>query len=253
MIERYSGLLDDLVVRTDGTRREIEAYAAVFDAATEITDADGHYWETIDRRAFDRSISHKTPDQFTALFNHGKDLYGASSERFAMPFGVPTKIVPDGRGLLTVTRASKTPLGDEILELARDGAITGFSFTAKAKRSDPQPPAHGDIKSIHRQELALIEFGPAVFRAYDDAKILAVRNEDLGLTAEQIAAALDALPDDQRTSLVERIAGTVAGPASGHADDRPPARDSDPADSGYSVPTRSERRKTALKLRKVTP
>lgn len=252
MLERCTALLDDLVVRTDGLRREIVAYAAVFDRGAEIIDADGHYIETIDRAGFDRSIGQKQPEQFTALVNHGKDLYGKSSERFALPYGVPSEISADGRGLLTVTRASKTPLGDESLELARDGAFNGFSFTAKAIRSDPQPPAHGDLGTIHRQELALIEFGPAVFPAYDDATILAVRQQTLGLTADQIAAALEVLPDDEREALVRSLADTHDGPASGPTADGPEARESDPANTGHSVPTRNERRKMALRLKGIT-
>src|SRR5260221_4760352 len=41
----------------DGSGRVVEAYAAVFDEATEIKDHEGHYEESIDRGAFDQVLA----------------------------------------------------------------------------------------------------------------------------------------------------------------------------------------------------
>jgi len=169
--------LTDLSVRSEGEGRTVVAYAAVFDTPVEIQDQDGHYIETIDRSAFNRSVMNNEPSHFRALFNHGMSLHGTPSERFTMPWGVVTHVQPDARGLITHTRASTTPLGEEILTLAKDGALKGFSFSARSLDSESRDPLNPDgLPSIHRLEFALTEFGPAVFPAYPDAELVGVRS-----------------------------------------------------------------------------
>lgn len=192
--------LEDLVVRSDGDGRTVEAYATVFGQPAEIRDFDGHYLEVIDRTAFNGAI--KRGAKVGVLFNHGKDIYGNPSDRYSMPIGTPESITADARGLHTVTRISKTPLGDEVLELMRDGAIDGFSFSGRPIRSQRQPGKGTDLPTIVRTELSLREYGPAVFRAYDDARVLAVRAED-------VADTISHLDPGQFTELVEVLRGRV--------------------------------------------
>lgn len=210
--------IDDLeVVRAEGgDGRELVAYAAVFNTPAEIHDHDGHYWETINRTAFDRTIAQRGK-RFQVLFNHGKDIWGMPSERYSMPLGTPTEVTPDARGLLTRTRISKTELGDEVLELAKDGAITGFSFRARALQTVDHGAGSDGIRNLERTEFALREYGPGVFIAYEDAEILAVRTNHL----------LNRLTDAEREQLRQALDDTASAPSS------PPP---DPAATGDSAP-----------------
>lgn len=219
--------LDDLTVRTEGDGREIHAYAAVFDTPAEIYDHDGHYWETIDPHSFDRTIAQQG-NKVKVLFNHGRDVFGMPSDRFAMPIGVPTEIRPDGRGLFTRSKILKTDLGDEVLELARNGAITGFSFRAGSLGQKHLPPGLDGIPGIHRTEWALREYGPGVFVAYEDAEILAVRAKHW----------IDHITEAERNELRRVLAGTPEGSPHGPAD---------PPDPGH-VESTDDFRQEALRV-----
>lgn len=234
--------LDDLVVRSEGDGRTVEAYAAVFGTPTEVRDQYGHYFEVIDRAAFDVTIKRGT--KVGVLFNHGMDIYGRPSDRFSMPIGTPESITADGRGLRTVTRISRTPLGDEVLELMRDGAIDGFSFTGKPLRNQRVAPAAGDLPTIVRQELALKEYGPAVFRAYEGARVLALRAETLAEHIDQLAA-------DQLAELVEVLRSRVPDLAEGRSVDSSDADDTAPPDRAAGDFDR-HRRLMAARLRGLT-
>lgn len=181
--------LEDISIRSDGTGRTVEAYAAIFNTDAEIYDAQGHYLERIDPSAFNKAIRDAAPQGsrswWTAkvMFNHGKDMYGTPSDRFAMPLGTPEDIRADGRGLLTVTRYSRTAQADEVLELIKDGAITAQSFQGSFLRSDKpiprngfRPDADGNLTRVTRTEVSLKEYGPAIFAAYPDAAIVGVRS-----------------------------------------------------------------------------
>lgn len=233
--------LDDLVVRSDGDGRTVEAYAAVFGAPTEIRDHYGHYFEVIDRSAFDVTIRRGT--KVGVLFNHGLDIYGNPSDRFSMPIGIPEAITTDGRGLRTVTRIARTELGDEVLELMRDGAIDGFSFSGKPLRSQKLAPSKGDdLPTVVRQELALKEYGPAVFRAYVGAKVLALR-------ADNLADQIDQLPVDQLSELVDVLRARVPDLADlGRSEDTPALDDTDPP-ARAAGEFNAQRRRMAARLR----
>lgn len=238
--------LEDIHVRAGGDGRTVEAYAAVFDTPVEITDQDGHYTETIDRRAFERTLNQLAPAgsrstwRVGVFYNHGRTLWGTPSERGSMPIGTPTEIKTDSRGLLTVTRYNKTELADEVLENIREGAITGQSFTGIFKRSDPgrpprggyRPDAGGKLRTVRRQEIALKEYGPTPFPAYADAAVVGVR-------AEQAARLLGEMNDDERQELVEMLrTGTPLNPPSegGTSADPPPAGDPDPGSAAEDPP-----------------
>lgn len=236
--------LDDLVVRSEGDGRTVEAYAAVFGAPTEIRDVYGHYFEVIERSAFDVTL--KRGSKVGVLFNHGLDIYGNPSDRFSMPIGTPESITTDGRGLRTVTRIARTELGDEVLELMRDGAIDGFSFTGKPLRNRKIAAAKGDdLPTVVRQELALKEYGPAVFRAYEGARVLALRSENL---ADQIGQ----LPPDELTQLVEVLRSRVPDLADlGRSDDATEADDTASPDRAAGE-FNHQRRLLAARLRGLT-
>lgn len=186
--------LADLEVET--SRREVIAYAAVFDAPTHIRDHQGEYWERIARNAFDVTIRDNAGG-VKAMVNHARDVYGMPSDRFSLPYGVVESMRPDGRGLLTVTKVARTDLGDEVLELMRSGALDGFSFSGRVLQTTRLDPARpDDMPTLVRTEIALREFGPAVFRAYDQAKILAVRSgTPLPLDSPPVSGTPDGVSD----------------------------------------------------------
>jgi phage head maturation protease len=138
-------------------------------------------------------------------------------------------MTPDARGLLTRTRIAKTELGDEVLELAREGAITGFSFRAAAMQTTPHAAGADGLPTLERTEFRLREYGPGVFVAYDDAEILAVRAQHWA----------DHLTDAERDELRRALDGTPPGP---------PSEPADPADPGHSGPSPTDRRREALRI-----
>jgi HK97 family phage prohead protease len=172
-----------------GDGRVVEAYAAVFGQEAEIQDREGHYLEVIEPSAFNRAIDHASrarggfAGSVKVLWNHGRDLSGAPSDRFSMPIGVPVHIQAEARGVLTRTRYSETPLADEVLENIRNGAITAQSFVGPIMRSDPhlrrgdrhRPDSTGSLRTVRRTELGLRDYGPVLWPAYSGAEILGVR------------------------------------------------------------------------------
>lgn len=173
--------LEDIKVRSGGDGRTVEAYAAVFDQAVPISDTDGRYMERIDPAAFNKTIADKGT-RFSVLYNHGLTIYGTPSDAGSMPIGTPLEVRADSRGLLTVTRYNRTPLGDATLEAISSGSIRAQSFAGSFVRSDRPVPrggfranAAGELTTVTRQEINLKEYGPTPFPAYSTAEIVGVR------------------------------------------------------------------------------
>jgi HK97 family phage prohead protease len=232
-VQRYAPLLD-LTVRSAGTGRTIDAYAAVFDTPQEIRDRQGHYTEVIDRAAFDRTIVQRA-GRFQVLFNHGMSRYGTPSDRYTMPYGRAVDVRADERGLVTTTEVSRTPLGDEILELAKDGALTGQSFSGNVVRTATQAPAkRGALRTLVRQEIALDEYGLTPFPAYVDAQVVAIRSEARqlleDLDREELGQYLAGLSDTARADLRRALDLALADPGTGtpHVDLADPGTDDEP-------------------------
>jgi len=193
-------MLDDISIRSDGEGRTVVAYAAAFDKSTEVTDQDGHYFETINRSAFDKTLQDRS-GRVGCFYNHGKTLYGTPSERFSLPLGTPEEIRPDGTGLLTVTRYNKTPLADEVLESIRNGDIKGQSWSGRFMpgRSQRSRGTGGGVDTIVRSEIALKEYGPTPIPVQQEARILGVRTEELDALAPLLAHLAEADADAFRS------------------------------------------------------
>lgn len=183
VITRTVPLLD-YEIKRDGTGRTVVAYAATFTDPYEVTDSDGHYDETINPTAFNRTLKAGAVRTAQVFFNHGLDLWGRPSERFSMPVGVPEEIRADGRGLLTTTRYAATPLGDEILQLWRDGAIRGQSFRGAVYQSRNRGAGPNGRPIIERMQLGLREYGPTPHPANQSAGLVAMRSQLLDQVAE---------------------------------------------------------------------
>lgn len=236
--------IDDLVVRSDGDGRTVEAYAAVFGEPTEIRDQYGHYYESIDRSAFDGVLKRNVKP--AVFFNHGRDIYGNPSDKWSAPVAVHRSATVDGRGLRVASWYVNTPAGDEALELMRSGAVDGFSFSGKPNRSRTITAASGDdLPTIVRQELGLAEYGPAVFRAYEGARVLAMRS------ATQLVDHIDELQPDQLAELIEVLRTRFPDLAdigrSGEPSDADDAASPDRAAGDFNI----QRRQMAARLRGI--
>jgi HK97 family phage prohead protease len=228
--------LEDIhIIRSEqgGDGRVVEAYAAVFGQEAEIHDHEGHYLEVIEPTAFNRAIDHASrarggfPGSVKVLWNHGRDLSGAPSDRFSMPIGVPVHIQAEARGVLTRTRYSETPLADEVLENIRNGSITAQSFVGPIMRSNPQlrrgdkyrPDSAGNLRTVRRTELGLRDYGPVLWPAYSGAEIVGVRMSTPGSWS----------PDPDETEEYDPGTPPDEGPATGD----PLSRDSDEHSARY--------------------
>src|SRR5262249_14902324 len=192
--------LEDVhIVRSEngGDGRTVEAFAAVFNTETEIMDQHGHYLEVIAPSAFNKRLSdlRRSKAGFGAvkvIFNHGRSPDGTPVERFSMPVAKPRTIAATDGGLLTRSRYFDTPLGNEVLELIREGGITSQSFVGKIVRSDPErgrygryrPDSSGRLTTVHRIELGLREYGGGLFPfSYGGAVVGGRRSPPRGLGA----------------------------------------------------------------------
>jgi uncharacterized protein len=93
----------------------------------------------------------------------------------SLPIGRATSLTDGPVGLDAELRVSQTRLGDEVLELVRDGAATGLSvgFT-------PIEDAWNATRSrVERIKAKLVEISITAFPAYQDARILAVRSDEV--------------------------------------------------------------------------
>lgn len=194
--------IEDLQVRSDGSGRVVEAYAAAFNVRTEVMDQDGHYNETLPPTSFDRTIQHKGIG-FGVLFNHGRTIDGTPNDLATMPIGVPLEVRADERGVYTATRYLDNPLADQVLDAIKAGAIKAQSFSGrftKSVRSHPDGRGSGRLPLITRHEVDMREYGPAVFAAYKEAAILGTR-------AEQFVRALLETPPDRRLDWLQQFEG----------------------------------------------
>lgn len=85
--------------------------------------------------------------------------------------GVPQHMEQDSTGLLTVTKMSKTPLGQEMLILLSEGAYNELSVgftTVKA--------ADNDLGGRDLQEIKLFEYSFALWAANDLAQVTSVKH-----------------------------------------------------------------------------
>jgi phage head maturation protease len=204
----------------DGSGRLVEAYCAVFDEAAEIHDHEGHYEEEIDRTAFNKRIAdiQRSRAGFGMVkchYNHGMTLHGTPAERFSLPVAVPKHISAESRGVLTRSYYMDTPLGNEVLEMWREGAITAQSFTGAIIRSSPElrrgerhRPKGGQLMRVRRLELGLKEYGPTPFPAYSGAELVGVRMSPLGTFQAADDDEEQALPPDGEAASGEPLSRT---------------------------------------------
>lgn len=200
---------EDISIRSDGTGRTVEAYAAVFNQPAEIVDREGHYREQVSPVAFNQTVA-RNGGRFPVLYNHARTLMGTASDIGSVPIGNSVEVQADARGLRTVSRYNANPLADQVLEAIRNGDISGMSWSGRIIAQDVRTPRggfkpalDGGLTLVTRTEVALREFGPTPFPAYPGADIVGVRSVD-------IARALREMDDDERAEMAALLNLPVA-------------------------------------------
>jgi HK97 family phage prohead protease len=199
-------VLDDIHIRSGGTGRTVEAYAAVFDDPSEVIDQDGHYMERNAQGAFNQTIAHHA-GRFPVIYHHGLTIAGTPSERGSVPIGVSSEVKVDKRGVLTISEYGRSELADEVLEAIRLGAVTAQSYGGRFIKSDPRKPPNGfrrspagHLRTVTRLEVAMREFGPTPFPAFAGAAITGIRTQ-------QLLGALLTTPAEHRGELLAQLDG----------------------------------------------
>lgn len=232
MIQRIYTIEDVDIKRVDRAGREVTAYATVFDVPTEIRDRHGHYYESINRSAFNRFLGRGIA-RVQVFYNHGYDLTGKPNMLGAVPIATPREIRPDTRGLVTRAYYNDGELADAVLAAWEGGQITGQSFSGKVQQ-DRAVGKRGQLDHVERTQLTLREFGPTHSPAYEDAGLIAIRSD------------LEAMV----RSILPEIIATSPGSPSGHPDE---LADNDVEDSptvGHS--SQYARERLTLKRRRIT-
>jgi HK97 family phage prohead protease len=237
LISRWVAIDDMEITRVNRKAREVTAYATFFAQPTEIRDKYGHYWEEINRSAFNRTISHGIA-RVQVFYNHGYDLTGRPNILGAVPMATPQRIEPDGRGLLTISRYNDGELADAVLAAWEGGQIKGQSFAGKVYQDRTIGQKDG-IDHIERTELGLREYGPTHSPAYDGDGLVAIRSQD-------------ELAELVRSMIQDIAAGThSAPPADGTTTATPNGSGGEDEDSGHAHSSRNSRiaRARAAKLK----
>lgn len=175
LISRWVAIDDMEIHRVNRKAREVTAYATFFGQPAEIRDKYGHYWEEINRAAFNRTLSHGF-GRVQVFYNHGYDLSGRPNILGAVPIASPTDIKPDGRGLLTISRYNDGEVADAVLAAWEGGQIRGQSFSGKVYQ-DRSVGTRDGLDHIERTELGLREYGPTHSPAYDGDGLVMMRSE----------------------------------------------------------------------------
>jgi hypothetical protein len=120
-----------------------------------------------------------------------------SRSRSAFPSKRPAA---DAHGVLTATRYLNNPLADNILDAVKQKAIKAQSFSGRFIQSKRiRAERSGALPQIHRNEVALREYGPTPFPAYGQAHVVGTRSTELWM------ADLLAMDREERADLFARM------------------------------------------------
>ena len=161
--------------------RNLDGYAAVFGASTEINSWEGRFTETIAKGAFRKTLRERK--NVLMQWNHGGD-----SRVGHTPIGHYTELVEDDHGLRVKGRLFDNDLVEPIRQAIEAGAITGMSFKFrvvrddwtdnKGKRVKPdelyellyEPGERGPLQRTIK-EVQLYEAGPVSTPAYEQTSV----------------------------------------------------------------------------------
>jgi len=147
--------------KANADKREFEGYASTWDR-----DLGG---DQIEKGAFKKTIKERFPqNKVKILWQHNE------------PIGLPTHMEEDSKGLYVKGRISKTRLGDEALELIKDGVVDQMSIGYDVVGDDISE----DGQTRFLKELVLYEFSPVTFPMNPNADIVSVKTHFNSLVKE---------------------------------------------------------------------
>jgi uncharacterized protein len=159
----------EIEVRSGGDGRTLTGIVVPFGRPTS-PDSGLPFTETFRQGAFARTIADRG-SKVKLLVAHDSQ---------ALPIGRASLLREDRAGLYGEFRVSATPRGDEVIELARDGALDAFSVGFVPL----QDQWSSDRQERTVTEAKLLEVSAVTWGAYPDARVLAVRSgspDDLNL------------------------------------------------------------------------
>lgn len=177
----YRSFRPDLQVRSGGDGRTIYGIAVPYDAPTRIDDS---LTEQFARGAF----NHQLNSPMRVKFSREHVLLGGTL------IGAASAMRDDAAGLYVELRASKTPVGDETLELVKDGALNQLSVMFRERQNRRLPGGITERVTADLSEVAAVMQG-----AYGDlATAVGVRSAT-GQRLDDDEAALRAAAEEYLT------------------------------------------------------
>lgn len=144
--------------------RTLHARLFSWDAISRVSDGRAPYDETWKRGVFTESIrrAQRTKRGWPLMYNHAVQ---------ALPIGMVAMVHEREDGPWMTAKISRTSLGDDIVELIRDGAIPGVSINGRNIKS-----RRTDKGIVERMEVALDEISVTPFPALVGANELVLRS-----------------------------------------------------------------------------
>lgn len=180
-------------VKAKASERLVEGYASTWDR-----DQSG---DVIQQGAFKKTVAERGPEgagKIKTLWQHFE------------PLGVPVHMEEDSTGLFTVTKVSKTRLGDEALELVKDGVVDSMSigFVIPGGKAWMGEDEEGR-ETRYIGEVKLFEYSLVTFACNEAAMVSAVKALTLNAAAgetlsqeklQELRALVESLGPRQSTS-----------------------------------------------------
>lgn len=160
----------------------LEGYGAVFSQSTRIDSWEGLFDEQVDRSAFEKTLSERTP---VLQFDHGRDPATGT-----VPIGSIKEIRGDDHGLFVQARLHDNARVEPIRQAIASGSVDGMSFRFQVIRDAWDESSEVPMRTL--KEVSLLEVGPVVFPAYAGASV-------------GVRSILATLPEDERAALIEEI------------------------------------------------
>ena len=139
-------------------KRTFMGYASTFGNVDQVGDI-------IESGAFKKSIRERGPkgsNQIKVLWQHNE------------PLGIPLEMYEDEKGLYVEGKVSKTRLGDEALELMKDGVVDKMSIGFSIPKGKMEWDDKTGVRKI--KEVKLFEFSPVTFPANEQASITGMKS-----------------------------------------------------------------------------
>jgi HK97 family phage prohead protease len=199
----------DIEVRASAEGRTIAGIIVPWDQKARVSDGGPSYDEMFRRGSLAKTIRERA-DRVKFLSQHNARTN---------PLGVARVLREDAAGAYGEFVVSKTQAGDEALELVRDGALDSFSVGFTPVKHEKRDGV------VVRTEVRLNEVSLVTFPAYEDARVLAVREalaafgeDDTEELRRMVAEALDLTPATTADGQPERSHEPVDEPASATPD-----------------------------------